>query len=308
MKAAVVRSFDTSPRFEDYPEPVVDAASELVDVVAAGLHPRVRSQANGSHYTSSDALPLIPGIDGVGRRSDGTLVYFVLPDTQLGSMAERTLIDPRRSIPLAEGADAVQLAAAMNPGMSSWVALQSRVQLQPGQSVLVLGATGSAGQLALQIARRLGAGEVIAAGRGADRLEGLGADAVIDLENPDYDRGANADVVLDYLWGAPAETAMLPLLMARKDRSRLLSWIQIGAVAGPDLTLPSALLRQANLRLLGSGQGSVSTRGILELLPGLAAEIERGTFRIDAVSHPLSEAEHQWTASTRFTERVVLVP
>ena len=134
-------------------------------MLASGLHPRVRSQANGSHYTSTDQLPLIPGVDGVGRRSDGSLVYFVLPDTVYGAMAEHTVIDRRRSIPLPSGADPVLLAAAMNPGMSSWVALGQRVTFTPGQSVLILGATGSAGQLAIQIAKHLGASAVVAAGR-----------------------------------------------------------------------------------------------------------------------------------------------
>lgn len=125
-------------------------------MLASGLHPRVRSQANGSHYTSTDQLPVIPGIDGVGRRSDGSLIYFVLPDTMYGAMAEQTVIDARRSIPLRSGADPVLLAAAMNPGMSSWVAMHHRVSFTPGQSVLILGATGSAGQLAIQIAKHLG--------------------------------------------------------------------------------------------------------------------------------------------------------
>ncbi len=320
MRAAVVREFDEAPRYENFVDPVPSTGDEeLVDVVAAGLHPRVRSQASGSHYTSTDELPLIPGIDGVGRRADGSLVYFVLPDTAYGSMAERTVIDARRSIPLPADADPIVLAAAMNPGMSSWVALKRRVEFIPGGSVLILGATGSAGQLAIQIAKHLGAREVVAAGRGTDRLaalEAIGADTIIDLAG-DSDQVAadlsakagNVDVVLDYLWGAPAETAIMPLLMGRDDRSRLLSWIQIGAVAGADVVLPSAALRQANIHFLGSGQGSVTERGILEVLPSLADEIDRGSFSIDAVVRPLAEVEEVWTRSVgRATERIVLTP
>jgi NADPH:quinone reductase-like Zn-dependent oxidoreductase len=101
MHAAVVRSFDRPARYETVETPQVDGEHELlVDVLAAGLHPRVRPSANGSHYTSGDELPLIPGIDGVGRTPDGDLVYFVLPDTTLGAMAERTVIDRRRSVVL----------------------------------------------------------------------------------------------------------------------------------------------------------------------------------------------------------------
>src|SRR3954454_11747157 len=101
MKAAVVSSFGTAPRYQEFPLPSPAGDHDLVvEVLAAGLHPRVRSQADGSHYTSTDELPLVPGIDGVGRGPDGVPRYFVLPDTALGAMAERTVIDVRRSIAL----------------------------------------------------------------------------------------------------------------------------------------------------------------------------------------------------------------
>lgn len=320
MYAAVVHQFDHPPRYEEFGRPVLSGGhDQIIDVLAVGVHPRVRSQANGSHYTSTGQLPLIPGIDGVGRLPDGSLVYFILPDTIYGSMAEQTIIDTRRSIPLPTGADPILLAATMNPAMSSWVALQQRLEFTVGQSVLVLGATGSAGQLAVQIAKHLGAGPVLAAGRGADKLaavRGLGADDTIDLGGaPDglarelAAKAADVDVVLDYLWGKPAESAVLPLLTGREDRSRLISWVQIGAIAGPDIRLPSAALRQANIHFLGSGQGSVSTAGYLATLPALAAAIDRGAFSIDAAARPLSEVESIWTAPTSGpTRRIVLTP
>ncbi len=320
MHAAVVHHYDTPPRYEAFANPIPSGADEeVVDVLASGLHPRVRSQANGSHYASSDQLPLIPGIDGVGRRADGSLVYFVLPDTVYGAMAEHTVIDVRRSIPLPSDADPILVAAAMNPGMSSWVALRQRVAFSPGQSVLILGATGSAGQLAIQIAKHLGAGAVLAGGRGAgklDALAALGADDTIDLAAaPELvahelaGKAADVDVVLDYLWGNPTESAIMPLLKGRANRARLLSWVQIGAVAGPDISLPSAALRQANVQFLGSGQGSVSTAGILAALPALAEAIENGSFSIDAAARPLSEVESVWDAPAAGpTQRIVLTP
>src|SRR5262245_49853145 len=189
MKAAVVSSFGSAPRYQEFPIPEPAGEDEmLVDVLAAGLHPRVRSQADGSHYTSTGELPLVPGVDGVGRDPDGRLRYFVLPDTTMGAMAEQTVIDSRRSIVLAEGADPVAVAAAMNPAMSSWVALRQRVSFQAGQDVLVLGATGSAGQMAVQVAKRLGAGQIIAAGRDPGRLAALpalGATATVPLSAGD---------------------------------------------------------------------------------------------------------------------------
>ena len=131
MRAAVVTSFDTPPACQDFPAPAPQAPGEvLVDVIAAGLHPRVRSQADGSHYTSTGELPLVPGIDGVGRAPDGTLRYFTLPDTTMGAMAEQTVIDLRRSVILPGDSNPVLIAAAMNPAMSSWVALRRRFSFQ----------------------------------------------------------------------------------------------------------------------------------------------------------------------------------
>src|SRR5271155_5800051 len=174
MYAAVVTSFDTSPSYQEFPTPTPRGSDEvLVDVVAAGLHRRVRSQADGSHYTSTGELPLVPGVDGVARLTDGTLRYFALGDTTSGAMAEQTVIDLRQSFELPDGTDPVQVAAAMNPAMSSWVALQRRAGFQAGESVLVLGATGSSGQMAVQVAKQLGAGRVVAAGRNPGRLGGL---------------------------------------------------------------------------------------------------------------------------------------
>ena len=89
---------------------------------------------------------MVPGVDGVGRREDGQVVYFAADDELAGPMATRTVIDTRRSVMLPDGVDVVKIAAAMNPAMSAWVALRRRVPIQAGQRVLVLGATGSAGR------------------------------------------------------------------------------------------------------------------------------------------------------------------
>jgi NADPH:quinone reductase-like Zn-dependent oxidoreductase len=319
MKAAVVSSFDSAPRYEEFPTPIPAGDDDMVvDVIAAGLHPRVRSQANGSHYTSTGELPLVPGIDGVGRGADGLLRYFVLPDTRVGAMAEQAVIDTRRSIVLPEDADPVAVAAAMNPAMSSWVALRQRVPFRAGQNVLVLGATGNAGQMAVQIARRLGAKQVIAAGRNPSRLAGLpalGATGTVLLDG-DADRGArrlgeaaaDADVVIDYLWGEPAAAAMAALVTGRADRGQPLAWIQIGSVAGPTAAVPSAALRAARLQIVGSGQGSVSTREILAELPALAQEITAGSFEIDARPTSLTDVEQAWADAPGTAQRIVITP
>jgi NADPH:quinone reductase-like Zn-dependent oxidoreductase len=318
MHAAVVTAFDTPPTYQEYPVPQPEGLHEvLISVLAAGLHPRVRSQADGSHYTSTDQLPLVPGIDGVGRTADGTLRYFVLPDTTMGAMAEQTVIDLRRSIALPEDCHPVELAAAMNPAMSAWVALCRRIDFAAGQSVLVLGATGNAGQLAVQIAKHLGASLVVGAGRSADRLDALadlGADLTVSLGgDPDDvahrlgEAARDVDVVIDYLWGEPTAEAMHAIVTRRSDPGQPLTWIQIGSVAGPTATIPSAALRAARLQIVGSGQGAVPIGGFLGELPELAAEVGRGAFRIDARAVPLTDVASAW-ADRSSTQRLVITP
>ncbi|HTX46690.1 MAG TPA: zinc-binding alcohol dehydrogenase family protein [Solirubrobacteraceae bacterium] len=319
MNAAVVTSFDEPPHYQQFevPEPTSDDQL-LVDVLAAGLHPRVRSGAGGTHYTSTGELPMIPGIDGVGRRPDGKRIYFVAADHVLGTMAEKALVDQHRSVELPDDIDAAAVAATMNPAMSSWVALRRRVRIEPGQSVLVLGATGNAGTMAVQVAKRLGAGHVVGAGRDADRLDALrsfGADEIVQLtadpvatDHALAAAAAEVDIVIDYLWGEPTQRAIVALLSTRADRSRALDWIQIGAIAGPTIELPSVALRSANLRLQGNGQGAVSGRVYLEELPSLLDEVKAGTIVLAPRPRPLAEVETIWAGTDTPGERTVLVP
>ncbi len=319
MHAAVVTEFDEPPRYDEFPVPRPHGEHELLaDVIAAGLHPRVRSGASGRHYSSTRRLPMIPGVDGVGRLPDGRLVYFVAEDDVLGTMAEKAVVDMRRAIVLPEAADALQIAASMNPAMSSWVALRTRAALAPGSSVLVLGATGNAGTAAVQMARLLGAGRVIGAGRDRQRLaalRGVGADEVVHLTD-DADAEARAlasaasdvDIVLDYLWAAPTERAIVAILTARQDRSRRLDWIQVGSVAGPTIVLPSSALRSANLYLLGAGQGAVSPQEYVAELPSLVEELQAGAIGIAPRPVRLADVQAAWNEHTEPGERIVLLP
>jgi NADPH:quinone reductase-like Zn-dependent oxidoreductase len=317
--AAVVTSFDEPPHYLEFQLPPAHGERQVeLSVLAVGLHPRVRTDATGTHYSSTGVLPMIPGIDGVGQLADGRRVYFVADDDLPGSMAEKTIIDTRRMVVLPEGADATRIAAAMNPAMSSWVALRRRVPIEPGQSVLVLGATGNAGAMAVQVAKRLGAGRVIGAGRDAERLAGLpevGADDVVQLTGDAdatatalADSAADVHIVIDYLWGEPAQHAMTSLLTARADRSLALNWIQIGAMAGPTIELPSVLLRSANLRIQGNGQGAVSAKVYLAELPSLIDEINAGAFSIIPRPVALRDVESAWSRRDASGERTVIVP
>lgn len=315
MHAAVVTEFGHPPRYAEFSAPTASGGHEVVDVVAAALHPRVRSQAAGSHYTSTEELPLIPGIDGVGRRSDGSLVYFVLPDTRVGSMAEQTVVDPRRTVAVLDGADPVAIAAAINPAMSSWLALRKRAHLEPGQSVLILGATGSAGQLAIQVAKHLGAARLVAAGRDPGVLASLGelgADTTVALSNDPgesavriAEAASDVDVVIDYLYGPTTQATIPALLSRRSDPSMHLDWVQVGAITGPEISIASAYLRGADFALMGSGQGSVSTRDIVTELIPLMAAVQANAFPLTTDVRPLADVESVWLEPADARRRIV---
>jgi len=319
MHAAVVHSFGQVPRYGKAEDPQATTENEVVvNMLAAGLHPRVRSGAAGSHYASSTQLPLIPGIDGVGRLPDGQRVYVLALDVRNGTMADQVLVRRNWCLPVPDEADGVAVAAAINPAMSSWVPLRHRVGLQPGQRVLVLGATGAAGRMAVQIARLQGAGWVGGVGRDPAKLAtlaALGTDATVPLTGDSATIRAavqaaapDVDVVIDYLWGEPAETVLPAVLAARSDPSRPLTWLHIGAIAGQDIQLPSAALRAHNLTVLGSGQGALATATIAGEIPAIMAELAAGTLNVDALPVPLSEVEATWNAPQSHVQRVVFIP
>ncbi|MYV99896.1 zinc-binding alcohol dehydrogenase family protein [Streptomyces sp. SID3343] len=308
MHAAVITAFDAPPVYGEHPEPVAQGEHEMVvDVLAAGLHHLARAKANGSHYSATGVFPLVPGVDGVVRDSSGRLRYVALDDTNLGTFAERTVIDARRSVVLPDDVDPVRIAGAMNPGMSSWVALRRRIAFREGQRVLILGATGNAGRMAIQIAKRFGAAEVFAVGRDATRLKALpdlGADQALTFD--EVAAAADVDVVLDFVWGAPAAGAMLPMLTARADRSAPLTWVQIGSMAGASAPIPSVALRATRLKIVGSGIGSVPARDFIAELPELAKAVTEGAIDVQARAVPLARIAQAWSEKT--SERLVFVP
>ncbi|HXY63847.1 MAG TPA: zinc-binding alcohol dehydrogenase family protein [Mycobacterium sp.] len=310
MKAAVVRAFDEPPRYEEFPDPVAAQDDQLVvDVVAAALHPRVRSQANGSHYTSTGDLPLVPGIDAVVRDAKGKLYYALLDDTTLGTMAQRTIIEKDRSVALPKNADPVTVAAAINPVMSSWVALRRRIDFKRGSSVLILGATGSAGRMAIQVAKRFGAKEVIGAGRNPRRfkeLTALGADRVLTLDQ--LNQAGDVDVVIDYVWGEPTAKGMVDLITHRRDRGKDLTWIQIGSMAGPSAEILSAALRSSRAQLVGSGIGSVSGHDFRKEIPQIAKAVTGGAFDVRTQTIQLSDVATAWTQPLDSDNRIVFLP
>ncbi|MEV0275072.1 zinc-binding alcohol dehydrogenase family protein [Streptomyces sp. NPDC050610] len=318
MYAAVVTAFGQPPRYQPFPDPSPADGEKLIRVLAAGLHPRVRSGAAGTHYTSDNTLPLVPGFDGVGLTEDGTRVFFGGLKAPNGSMAEYVAVPADALVELPDGVDDATVAGAMNPAMSAWLALTRRTRLKPGENVLVLGATGNAGQMAVQLARLLGAKTVTAAGRDPQalaKLPGMGADHTVSLAADDdtvarrlAETAADADVVVDYLWGHPTETALAALAAARTDAAHRLRWVHVGAMAGASITLPGAALRKTNIDFRGSGQGSVSPADMHTAHKDLAARLPTAGLTIDTVTLPLSEAETAWAAATPTGTRMVLLP
>ena len=305
MKAAIVTAYGSAPTYGNFPDPVAGARERHVRVGAAALSQITRGHAAGVHYSSVPAtFPFVPGIDGVGRLDDGRRVYFVMPRPPLGSMAEQVVVAERQCVPLPDTLDDVTAAAIANPGMSSWGALIERARLRPGETVLVNGATGISGRLAVQIAKHLGAARVIATGRNPaalDSLRALGADVTIPLTAGDTALDAQfgqvfaegVDVVLDYLWGDSARALLVAGATAGADAVPI-RFVQIGSVSGAEIDLPSALLRASAIELMGSGIGSIAFERLIASIAGVFDAVGPADLQIATRTVPLADIEHVW--------------
>src|SRR5690349_10768872 len=267
MKAAVVDTWGRPPAYTDFTEPSPRDGAAVVTVEASALTNLTRALMSGNHYASREIeLPAVAGVDGVGRLDDGRLVYTgaLAP---FGMMAERALINPAGATPLPDHVDPVTAAAIPNPGLSAWMSLDYAAAVKPGAHLLVLGATGVTGSVAVQLAKSVfGAARVVVAGRNPDRLRWLrtvGADDVITLGEDDLaERVATAhgeqpfDAVLDYLWGEPAETTLTALAASYSSTHfHLTRFVQIGSMAGPTMNLSAGILRGNGITVSGMGIG-----------------------------------------------------
>jgi NADPH:quinone reductase-like Zn-dependent oxidoreductase len=304
MKAAVVLGAGRTPVYADFSEPEPGAGEARIAVTAAAISQVTKSRASGQHYSSAGQFPFVAGIDGVGRLDDGARVYFVMPRAPYGAMAERAVAPRARCLPLPDDLDDVTAAAIANPGMSSWAAYTERAKLEPGENVLVNGAAGTAGRLAVQIARHLGAAKVIATARNAEALKSvaaLGADVTIPLvddeaaleENFRQEFAQGVDVVIDYLWGKSAERLLIAGAKAGKEAVPI-RFVQIGSVSGPDITLPSAALRSSAIVLMGSGIGSIPFDRFIHAVGGVLRAAVPAGLKIATSPVPLSDVEQAW--------------
>ncbi len=314
MKAAIVTAAGKTPTYGDFENPVAKEGEEIISVRAAALSNLTKARATGAHYSSSGIFPAVAGTDGVGRTQDGRRVYFAMPEAPFGSLAEFCPIHARRCVDIPDGLDDITAAAIANPGMSAWASLVERAHLVAGETVLVNGATGTAGGVAVQLAKYLGAAKVIATGRNAKELEAtklLGADVVIPFalgaEHPagasEYEEAlkeafsGGIDVVIDYLWGESAKTAIVAL--AKTIEEKPVRFVHVGAASGePDMELPGAALRSAAITLMGSGIGSVSRKGLVESIARVFEAVEPARLQIATQVVPLSEVDAVWEKAT----------
>ncbi len=320
MNAAVLHTLGKPPRFEQFPEPTPANDEALVHVRAAALKPVDKQLASGSHFASPRELPAVCGTDGVGQLADGTRVFFGGPRRPYGAMAQRTVVPRAFCFPIPDGVDDLTAAALPNPGVSAWLSLTRRAKLAAGETVLILGATGVTGKLAVQIAKLLGAARVIAAGRSEQvlsTLHDLGADVTIQLDKPDrelteaFARAAGDTgfhVVIDYVWGRPTEALLAAITRSEfavaTAETRL---VQVGESAGPTISLPAAVLRSAALTILGTA--GIPPRDVLDdAYQQVMARAASGRLRVDTERVPLAQIEDAWQREVRGGRRLVVIP
>jgi NADPH:quinone reductase-like Zn-dependent oxidoreductase len=310
MRAAVVHEYGV-PDEAEFQEPAAGPGQAVVDVLAAGLNPVDVAICAGRFYAGKPPLPFVAGREGVGMLG-GERVYFDGPVLPFGSMAERALIDPSAAYPIPDGVrDGVAVALGI-AGMAAWLSLTWRARLREGEHVLVLAASGVVGQIAVQAARLLGAGRVVAAARSPEGLEralALGADAAVRLDGREDLPAALAqaaegriDVVLDPLFGEPFTAAV----DAASFGARI---VQLGQGAGAEATISSAAVRGKLLVIMGHSNGAAPPEVKREAYGRLARAADAGelTVAVDPMAlHQVREAWARLAAGSH--HKIVLVP
>ncbi|HST54844.1 MAG TPA: zinc-binding dehydrogenase [Solirubrobacteraceae bacterium] len=311
MRVALLQALGEAPRPAELPEPQAAEGLSIVEVRAAALNPIDLRIASGGWYGKTPPTPYVPGSEGVGVLPDGRRVRFAAPGNQ-GAFAERCAIDPDLAVELPDGLDDALAACLGIAGLAAWLSLQWRARVQPGESVLVLGASGPVGLIAVQAAKLMGAGRVVAAARSANGLElaaSLGADATVDIAGTEDLAGAfreaaggGVDVTIDPLWGAPAAAAAA----AASKGGRL---VQLGESAGSEATLTSASVRGNMLSILGYSNFDVPQEELADAYRQLAAHAVAGRLKVEYDSYPLERVEEAWERQRQGAHRkLVLTP
>lgn len=302
MRAAQIAELGATPVLTDLEG---DAATE---VLAVALNPLDLAVAAGRFYGGHPPLPYVPGCEAIVRR-DGERSYLYgggYGTVRDGFLAERTDC-PLRGVPVPEGLDDALAAACGIAGIAGWAPVARRAPVRADDRVLVLGASGTAGTVAVQGARLLGAERVVAAGRDRERLRrarDLGADETVQVEGEGLaDRlreacGDGPTLVVDFLWGEPGRAAVA----ATAPGARV---VQLGQSAGPEAALTSADIRGKQLSILGYSVFGLSEDELASVYSEIAGHVMAGRIRIDVERFPLDEVESAWFAQQRGSKAVV---
>jgi NADPH2:quinone reductase len=293
MEALVLREYGSSPRVEEFAEPEPMSQAHRVEVLAAGLNPVDVTIAAG-HLGTADAVPRVLGNEAVVVL-DGRPVYTQRTVAPFGSFAEYALTEPGPVIPVPEGVEPATALIAGISGQPAWIPLETTARLQPGETVVVLGATGAAGQVATQAAKLLGAGWVVAAGRDRATLESLrsrGADEIVVLGGDD-DTGAlleasrgGADLVYDPLWGPPFVAA----LRATKPNGRT---VTVGRSTGL-LTAEVPVFSLLGKSMLTYRNGETPREVVVAAFNRMLRHAAAGELVVDLTEFPLARAAEAW--------------
>jgi NADPH:quinone reductase-like Zn-dependent oxidoreductase len=322
MKAAVIYQAGAMPEYTDVDEPIVRTDDELlITVKAAAIKHLDRGIARGTHYSAEDkTVAKIPGGDGVGVLADGTRVYSMGTG---GMLAEKAIIEKDRMVKLPASLDYATAAAMANAVIGSAMGLRFKADIQAGDVVLVNGATGFTGKMAVQIAKHYGAKKVVATGRNEQSLQALlslGADEIISLKQSDENilsqlkeihKNTPIDVIIDYVWGHTAEM-ILATLKGKGSFTNKIRYVSIGAMSGDLIQLSAANLRSVDLQLSGSGLGSWPKEQVrklfTEILPEMFQLAADGKLKVDTISVPLKDIGKLWDMEVPSGKRIVVIP
>jgi NADPH2:quinone reductase len=319
MKAAVLHKVGGVPRYEDFPDPVPGDHEVIIDVKAVAVENVDKRIAAGTHYASQQyiaQLPAIPAFDGIGALPDGTIVGFGNLRPPYGALAEKTVVPKGAYMPIAEDIDPV-IATVLGTAITG-MSIKTAASFVPGETVLVQGATGVAGRLAVKVARLLGAGRIVATGRDDEQLRevrALGADTVINTAVSDEAlakayldaKGDGYDVVLDYLWGRPTEILLRSLVPESFTFGKPTRLIQVGESASGALVVAAESLRTSGVEIYGAAKG-LSPDTMTEVFGQIVRWTQAGELMFDVVKVPLSDIESAWQRTDLRGSRLVVVP
>jgi NADPH:quinone reductase-like Zn-dependent oxidoreductase len=321
MKAAIVFEKGSIPRYADFLEPEITTDDEvLVSVKAASIKNLDRARASGNHYSTENEAhqPKVIGSDGVGYLENGSKVYFF---SKKGTVAERAVADKKVMAPIPEALDLSVAAALPNAVMGSAMGLKFKAGMQPGDTVLINGATGITGRIAVQIARLYGAQKIIVTGRNEKSLKellDLGADEAVSLQLSDEDfrqkiknihQETPVDIILDYIWGHSVEL-ILSAFKGDGTFSHRTKLITVGGMSGDTIQLSSQILRGTDIQISGSGLGSwtkeESALLFSEIIPEMFQAAVEGKIKIETQEIDIKDIESGWNAEIQSGKRLVI--